>query len=181
MRSKIQPAGKVSEFLKESRKKRVLVSACLMGWECRYDGGNCHSPLLFDYTEKYGWSLVPVCPEVLGGLKIPRSPAAISGGSAIDVWNGGAAVVDTSLRNVTKFFIEGAKKALWVAERTGCDFAVMKEVSPSCGVNAVKNPSGERIEGRGVTSHLLLTNGIKIISEEELILFHGVKHRGDTT
>lgn len=172
MLPKLSFAGRISGFLEKSLGKRVLVSACLVGWKCRYNAVDCYSPILFSYAEEYRWSLVPVCPEVLGGLDIPRLPAIISGGSAIDVWEGRATIMNSALKNVTKFFLDGAKKALAVAERTRCGFAVLKERSPSCGVNAITNMMGTIRKGQGITSQLLLTNGIKIISDEELFLFH---------
>lgn len=162
---------KLPMSLEESKGKRILVSACLMGWHCRYDGNSCYSPILFSYAYKYKWSLVPVCPEVLGGLGIPRDPAMIVGGSANDVWEGKARVINRLSKDVTKFFLAGANKALKIAIRTGCAFAVLKEKSPSCGTKMVKSQKGELIKGKGITAQLLTDNGIKIVSDEDLAGF----------
>lgn len=133
--------------------KRVLVSACLLGWNCRYDGGNKLDPSIQAQAKKEGWSIVPVCPEVLAGLGIPRRPAVIEGGDGMDVIEGRARVINDKGKDVTKVFVLGAKKSLEIALRTGCNLVIFKEKSPSCGVKNL-----------GVASAILKKNSIAVQS-----------------
>ncbi len=137
---------------------KLLVSACLLGENCRYDGGGFDfasiAPLLGNHT------LVPVCPEQLGGLDTPRSPAELRGNS---VWS-------REGEDVTDAFERGAKLTLLRARTEGCRCALLKERSPSCGTNTIYDGSfsGKRIPGEGVTAALLRKNGIMVFSEEQL-------------
>ena len=133
----------------------ILVSACLLGEKCRYDGGGKPDGELMNALK--GHKIVPVCPEKLGGLPIPRPPAEIKGGR----------VVSRTGADVTEEFRRGAARVLEIAKGTGCTLAVLKERSPSCGRGKVYDGtfSGILIEGDGVTARLLMENGVRVIGE----------------
>ena len=145
------------ELLKESR--CVAVSACLLGENCRYDGGNNFnskiSTLLAD--KKY----VAVCPEVLGGLPIPRKPCEIKDGK----------VIDNEGTDVTAFFEAGARKALKIIQESGADTALLQPRSPSCGSVQIYDGSFSKrlVDGQGIFAKLLSANGIKIIDAGRLL------------
>lgn len=105
---------------------------------------------------------MPVCPEVLGGLGIPREPAAIVAGDGQAVIRGNARVINKKGRDVTKAYVSGAKKTLEIARKTLCFKAILKENSPSCGVTCIKDREGIRRKGKGVTAMLLRSNNIPI-------------------
>jgi len=141
---------------------KILVSACLMGESCRYDGkSNC-----IGLQDKYPHlTFVKVCPEVMGGLPVPRSGAEISKNQVITL--GGD--------DVTKEFAKGAQKALEVALKNKCTVAILKAKSPSCGSGQIYDGTftGTLIAGDGVSATLLKANGIKIFSEKNLEEFEG--------
>ncbi|RXT15302.1 DUF523 domain-containing protein [Ammoniphilus sp. CFH 90114] len=143
-----------------------VVSACLMGCECRYDK---KSNLIMDIEQlvREGTAL-PVCPEQLGGLPTPRNPAEIVGGDGFDVLNGTAKVIDNQGNDVTSQFIDGARQALRIAQTVGATEAVLKERSPSCGSHMIYDGtySNSKKKGVGVTAALFIQNGIHVSSEE---------------
>ena len=136
----------------------ILVSACLMGENCKYNGGNNFSEKLASLAADN--ELVPVCPEVLGGLPTPRIPAEIRDGVVI---NAEGASVDAQFRR-------GAEAALAVAEARHIDCAVLQSRSPSCGCRQIYDGSfsGKRIEGKGIFAQLLTQKGYTVIDIEEL-------------
>lgn len=110
---------------------------------------------------------IPLCPEQLGGLPTPRSPATINNGSGPDVINGHTKVINSIGDDVTEHFLRGAEEVKMIAQLMKIDTAVMKEKSPSCGVNFIKQ--GDVLtSGMGVTSALLYSVGIKLISSEKV-------------
>ena len=138
--------------------KNVLISACLCGEKCRYDGkDNLISNL--DEIKKI-CNLIPVCPEVSGGLSTPRNPSEIVGGKVI--MNNGA--------DVTKEYKKGAETALKVALENGCKAALMKAKSPSCGSGKIYDGTFSRIltYGDGITVKLLKDNGIVVFDETQI-------------
>ncbi len=145
-----------------------LVSACLMGVKCRYDGTSAREPKLLKLAKKE--RLVPICPEQLGGLPTPREPAWIVGDDGSDVLKGVAKVISRSGGDVTENFCRGAEEALRVAKLFGAREAILKARSPSCGCGKIREPfSFDKLkEGDGVTAALLKKNGIKVVSEESL-------------
>ena len=143
----------------------IIVSACLMGINCRYDGGNCLKEVLISILSKDVF--IPVCPEQLGGLPTPRLPSQIVSGNGKDVLDGKARVLDSSGMDVTDNFIRGANEVINIAGLMKVDTAFMKEYSPSCGVCHIKR-NGVNVEGMGVASSLLSAKGINIISSEKL-------------
>jgi uncharacterized protein YbbK (DUF523 family) len=150
--------------------KTILISACLLGDMVRYDGG---SKFL---GKDIAWRLsrcvhaVKLCPELAGGLPVPRAPAQISGGSGLDVLDGNARVIDENGNDLSDFFIKGAEYALSLAQKTGAVMAVLKDKSPSCGVYRIHDGSFSSavVPGCGVTAALLKINGIEIFSENDL-------------
>jgi len=143
----------------------VLVSACLLGIKCRYDGSDSFSEKVVQSLA--GAFFLPVCPEVLGGLSTPRSPNWLVGGAGEEVIDGKARVVNEEGREVTENFLRGAREVLELARRFKVGRAVLKSGSPSCGVGWVSGRE-RRVSGDGVTAALLRRHGIKVLSEEEI-------------
>lgn len=147
---------------------KILVSACLAGYNCKYNGGNNLVPVIAELVSK-GLAL-PVCPEEWGGLPTPRPASEIKGGDGKDVLNGGAVVVDINGKDVTRNFLEGARKAVNKALEHSIAMAILKERSPSCGVHWIYDGTFKNIKvpGRGVLAEMLFQEGIKLSSEEDL-------------
>lgn len=144
-----------------------LVSACLLGVKCRYDGRSCPNEKLLKLAGE--GELLPICPEQLGGLGTPRERAWIVKGDGSDVLNGKARVTTESGKGVTRNFIRGAEEALKLAKLFRVEGAILKSKSPSCGIGMIyRDFSDELKQGDGVTASILKRNGIKVISEEEL-------------
>ena len=139
-----------------------LVSACLLGVNCNFEGKNWLCPELFEEFAKGG--LFPVCPEVLGGLSVPRVPAEIVGGDGADVLAGKARVVNMDGVDVTAQFLKGAERVLEIAQSVGAKEALLTEKSPSCGCGKIFDGtfSNKFIVGDGVTAALLKKNSIKV-------------------
>ena len=139
--------------------ENLLISACLLGVQCRYDGGS--KPVMPTVALMEQYHLIPICPEQLGGLPTPRPASEIG--------------TDGRVRNrlgadVTVEYLAGAEAALRVAQENGCRLAVLKEKSPSCGVGKVYdgNFSGKLVTGDGITVRLLQKHGIRVIGESEI-------------
>ncbi|MED3729206.1 DUF523 domain-containing protein [Priestia filamentosa] len=146
----------------------ILVSSCLAGIECRYDGTHRLKEKIRSLVEEK--KAVTVCPELLGGFSTPRQSAEIVGGTGKDVLAGDAKVIEKSGRDVTDLYVKGAYKTLEIALKLQVTHVVLKQFSPSCGSKSIYNGtfSGERIQGEGVTSALLRKAGITVLSEEDL-------------
>ena len=136
----------------------LLVSGCLLGNNTKYNGKNNYTPLVEKLKDKY--ILIACCPEVDGGLSIPRNPSEISGNLVLS--NKGI--------DVTKEFNLGAKKALNLVEKYNIKKALLKDGSPSCGNTYIYDGtfSGTKVNGYGVTSKLLKENGILVYNEKEI-------------
>ncbi len=145
----------------------ILVSACLLGVDCRYDGENSRNQDVLDYIKEKDLGVIPVCPEQLGGLPTPRNPSVISDGGK-KVLEGGAEVIMEGGKDVTQEFKKGAEEALKLAKIFDVEKAILKSGSPSCGKNVIPRNFREKTEGSGVTAALLKDNGIEVISEEEI-------------
>ena len=137
---------------------KLLVSACLLGACCRYDGASREHPLAKKLAERY--PLIPVCPEQLGGLPTPRPPAE----------RRGERVVTQSGDDVTERYRRGAEETLRLCRMLDCEAAVLKERSPSCGAGAVYDGtfSGVLASGDGVTAALLRDGGIPVYGEYQI-------------
>jgi uncharacterized protein YbbK (DUF523 family) len=144
----------------------VLVSACLIGEACRFDGRSKRSERVLAALE--GKEVVPVCPEVGGGLPIPRAPVELSGGTGVDVWAGRARALEREAGvDRTDAFLRGARLALEAARKFGATVALLKEKSPSCGTQRVYE-AGVLRDGEGITAALLRSEGITVLSDEDL-------------
>lgn len=139
---------------------KILVSACLLGENCKYNGSNNYHRKVADFVK--GHQVTAVCPEVLGGLPVPRTPAEIAGGAVI---NAGHTSVDGEFR-------KGAALALKQALDAQIDMAILQPRSPSCGLHQIYDGSfsGKLVEGQGIFARLLKEAGIKAIEADELPL-----------
>jgi uncharacterized protein YbbK (DUF523 family) len=153
---------------KVSEKAPILVSACLLGVNCRYDGKNCFDERVSRLAHKV--MLIPICPEQLGGLGTPREPMRIVGGTGLDVLGGKAKVVSESGTDVTENMLKGAEETLKIAKSLNVGDAILKARSPSCGCGEIEDGMfpGKLIKGDGVTTALLKRSGIRTITEKDL-------------
>ena len=136
----------------------ILVSACLLGVQCRYDGTGALTEGIKKLMEEH--TLIPVCPEIMGGLATPRDPAERSGDK----------VVTKDGADVTEIYQKGAMETLKLAKLYQCSCAVLKERSPSCGCGRIYDGSFSRklVDGNGMTAELLLKNGIQVKGESQI-------------
>lgn len=137
---------------------KLAVSACLLGVRCRYDGAARPHPLARALAGRH--QLVPVCPEQLGGLPTPRPPAE----------RRGHLVVTREGGDVTEQYRRGAEETLYLCRRLGCQGAVLKERSPSCGCREIYDGafSGALVPGEGVTAEVLRQAGLPVYGESEI-------------
>ncbi len=137
---------------------KLAVSSCLLGVNCKYNGGNNYSEKVSNFVENH--EVISVCPEVLGGLPIPRESA--------EIVNGEVSLKDGT--SVDKAFRNGAEKAMRIIKENKVDFVILQSRSPSCGVNKIYDGSfsGKLISGQGVFVELLKPNGIKVVDVEDL-------------
>ena len=138
--------------------KNILISACLLGIGCRYDGKHKANPDVLKLKEKY--NLIPVCPEIYGGLPTPRVPSERIG----------ERVMMKDGHDVTENYLKGAKEALELCRIYDIEIAVLKERSPSCGKGEIYDGtfSGTLTARDGVTAELLISEGIKVLGESEI-------------
>lgn len=138
----------------------IIVSACLAGFSTRYDGGDRRDEVVARLVEK--GEAIAVCPEELGGLGVPRSPSEISGaGDGSGVLDGQAVVVAGNGSDMTDGFLRGAFEVLKIARQHGVKQALLKDKSPSCGVDHIYK-NGVLVPGRGVCAALLVRHGIQV-------------------
>ncbi len=137
---------------------KILVSACLLGENCKYNGKNNYSERVAKYLE--GHEVIPVCPEVLGGLTTPRDPSEIADG----------VVTNCKGISVDRQFRKGAEEALRIAVENGIDLAILQSRSPSCGVRQIYDGTftGRLIPGQGVFAGMLRENGFRVMDCEEI-------------
>ncbi|BBA51805.1 DUF523 domain-containing protein [Fusobacterium varium] len=137
---------------------KILVSACLLGVECRYNGkGELKKDIEMLLKEH---ELIPVCPEQLGGLATPRDPAEIQDNK----------IITKTGVDVTKEYLKGAEEVLKLAKLYNCSTAILKERSPSCGYGKIYDGTFSKIliDGNGAAADLLIKNGIKVTGESEV-------------
>ena len=138
--------------------EKVLISACLIGDNTKYDGTNNY---IKDIEKLYPLcDLVIICPEVFGGLSTPRSPSEIKNGR----------VINKKGKDVTNNFNTGANMSLFIAKQNNVKYAILKENSPSCGSNKIYDGSftGKKVIGKGITTALLEKEGIKVFNEKQI-------------
>lgn len=149
--------------------EKILVSRCLLGHRVRYDGG-ASGP--FDQLQRWvdEGRVVPLCPEVAGGLPTPRAPAEIPGGQGAEVLDGQVAVMTSEGEDVSAAFLSGANQALERVREHRIRIAVLKANSPSCGNLLTYDGTfaGVKVQGEGVTAALLRRHGVRVFSELQL-------------
>ena len=135
---------------------KIMVSACLLGDNVKYDGTNNINYELIKFLDNF--EVIKVCPEVMGGLLIPRSPSEINGNKVINNENS----------DVTNEFILGARKTLEIAKNNNIKVAILKKNSPSCGSGTIYDGTftHTKITGDGITTRLLKENGIMVLNED---------------
>lgn len=138
---------------------KILISACLLGYSVRYDGKSKINETIRDLSKEH--TLIPVCPEVLGGLSTPRVKAEIKDDKVIN-FNG---------EDVSDNYFKGANIVLDIAKLNNVDLCILKSKSPSCGSNKIYdgNFNGTLIKGDGIATRLLKDNGFKVIDESEIL------------
>ena len=136
----------------------IVVSACLMGENCKYSGGNNYSERLSEYVK--GHTVITVCPEMLGGLPVPRPAAEIVNGT----------VMNKAGENVDREFRIGAERALEIARREKAELIILQSRSPSCGVKQIYDGSfsGTKITGHGVFAGMAIDAGFRVIDIEDI-------------
>jgi len=136
---------------------KLIVSKCLLGYPCRYDGKSVPSQAIIDLQNKF--ELIPVCPEELGGLPTPRIPAEIVGDR----------VIRKDGKDITAEYTQGAEKALNTAKENGCTIAILKSKSPSCGKGKIYDGtfSSQLTNGDGICVRLFKGNNIVVLTENE--------------
>ena len=139
-------------------KEKILVSACLLGVDCKYSGSNNYNQKVIDYLKDK--EVIPICPEIMGGLATPRQPAEIIN----------TKVICKNGIDVTKEYNKGAEQVLKIAKLLNVNKAILKSKSPSCGKGSVYDGtfSGKLIDGNGITTDLLENNNIIVITELDL-------------
>ena len=140
--------------------ENLLISSCLVGNNTKYNGKNNYLPLIEKLKDKY--NLIVICPEVMGGLSIPRDPSEIKGDK----------VISNKGNDVTKEYNLGAKIALDLAKKYNCKKALLMEKSPSCGVKKIYDGTFSKnlIDGMGITTKLLYESKIEVYSKDEIDL-----------
>lgn len=140
----------------------ILVSACLVGINCKYSGGNNFNQKIFDLVKE--GKAIPICPEQLGGLKTPRNPVELK------VIDGKRHAIDNEGNDVTENFERGAIEVLKLAKNLNINKAILQPRSPSCGVNKIYsgNFDNKLIDGNGILADLLIENGIEVFTPDEI-------------
>lgn len=149
----------------------IIVSACLLGENCKYSGGNNKSENVIKYLEDKEYILV--CPEQLGGLSTPRNPSEIityGNKDGNDVLSGCTKVLSNKGIDVTKNFIQGAEETLKIAKEHNAKTAILKAGSPSCGYKKIYDGTflGNKIRGMGVTAAILNKENIALLDEDDI-------------
>lgn len=137
---------------------KVIVSACLVGDNCKYNGGNNLNQKMMDFLQSH--EIIKVCPEVLGGLPTPRPSAEIVNGQ----------VMNNEGKNITKEFSLGAQKAFEIVQKENPDLIILQSRSPSCGIKQIYDGSfsGRKIEGQGIFAALCIKAGCKVLDIEDI-------------
>lgn len=158
-------------MLPEAMPARILISACLLGRPVRYDGrGKKLQDGLIETWQRAGL-LVPLCPEVAGGLPTPRPPAEITpGAQGADVLSGRARILDITGKDVTDPFLDGAAIAVATARQEGCRFALLMDRSPSCGSTRIYSGhhDGRTRPGSGVVAAALIQAGVEVFAPDRI-------------
>jgi len=146
-------------------KEMILVSACLLGLRCCYNGCNNTNQSVLDLRKKY--ILFPVCPEQLGGLQTPRPPSFFIEGDGSQTLQGIDNLKNNKNENVSSLFRRGAEDALKICQLLNIKTAILKERSPSCGTHYIYLKE-KLTKGMGVTASILKSNDIRVMSENDI-------------
>lgn len=140
----------------------ILVSACLVGINCKYSGGNNYNQKIFDLVKE--GKAIPICPEQLGGLNTPRKPVELK------VINDKRYAIDNEGNDLTENFERGALEVLNLAKNLNINKAILQPRSPSCGVNKIYsgNFDNKLVDGNGILAELLKKNGIDVLTPNEI-------------
>lgn len=140
----------------------ILVSACLVGINCKYSGGNNYNQKIFDLVKE--GKAIPICPEQLGGLNTPRKPVELK------VINGKRYAIDNEGNDLTENFERGALEVLNLAKNLNINKAILQPRSPSCGVNKIYsgNFDNKLVDGNGILTELLKQNGIDVLTPSDI-------------
>ncbi|MDP4093244.1 MAG: DUF523 domain-containing protein [Bacillota bacterium] len=146
----------------------LIVSACLAGINCKYNGGSSTNLKVRELVSR--GEAIPVCPEQLGGCPTPRPAAEIFNSTGADVLDGTGKIKRINGEDAAPEFIKGAEEVLNIARLAGCSKAILKSKSPSCGCGNIYDGtfSGKLVPGNGVTAELLLRNGIEVLTENDI-------------
>lgn len=147
--------------------KPILVSACLLGLPTRYDGKHKNNDRVCKHLREKGLQPIPVCPEQLAGLPTPRPKCWFDNGDGESLLAGLGRLVRSDGKEMNPDFIRGAEVTLQIARLTGCQTALFKEGSPSCGVGRIYQQQ-QSVAGQGVTTALLRRNGLRVYGEEDI-------------
>lgn len=150
--------------MRDSKDKVILVSACLLGVACRYNGTSRKHDDVISMLE--GKRFVPICPESLSGLPVPREPAEFDKGDGTTLKSGRTRIIMRDGTDVTREFMRGATETLKIVRLVGAHEAILKDRSPSCGVHQVYN-KGKLVTGIGCLTAMLIEQGIHVRSEKE--------------
>lgn len=140
----------------------ILVSACLAGINCKYNGGNNYNEAVFNLVK--AGKAIPICPEQLGGLTTPRNP------SEIKIINGARRVINNQNVDVTENFEKGANEVLKLVKEMNVEKAILQPRSPSCGVGKIYsgNFDGNLVDGNGILADFLIKNGVQVINCDDM-------------
>ena len=140
----------------------ILVSACLVGVNCKYSGGNNYNQKIFNLVKE--GKVIPICPEQLGGLNTPRKPVELK------VINGKRYAIDNEGNDLTENFERGALEVLNLAKNLNINKAILQPRSPSCGINKIYsgNFDNKLVDGNGILTELLKQNGIDVLTPNEI-------------
>ncbi|MDD5292003.1 MAG: DUF523 domain-containing protein [Candidatus Omnitrophica bacterium] len=157
------------------KQKKYIVSACLIGKACFYDGSSRCVPEMKELFDS--GVVIALCPEELAGFKAPRPPIEIFAGAGEDVLKGKAYIFNKEGKDVTINIIKGSKEFLKIAQDSGVSQAVLKARSPCCGKGNIYDGTfnGKLRKGNGVTAALLLKNGFEVVTDEEFLKRHRTK------
>ena len=146
----------------------LIVSACLVGVNCKYDGGNNDNNKVKEFLKDKEY--VIICPEQLGGLTTPRKPSEINNIGGQEVLKGNSKVISCENKDVTKNFIQGAEETLKIAKEHNAKTAILKAGSPSCGYKKIYDGTflGNKIQGMGVTAAILNKENIALLDEDDI-------------
>lgn len=152
----------------ESKNEEIIVvSACLAGRDCRFDGRSRPMQEIIKMAEE--GKAIPICPEQLGGLPTPRHPSEIQNGDGDDILDRKSRIINEKGQDVTDRYIKGAFESFRIAMESGAKKAILKARSPACGVGQIHDGSftGTLKKGNGIASALFIRSGFKVISDEE--------------